>query len=208
MRGHYKNCLDPADCWCEVKRLSNVFIVTGAILVLEIVGAIISRSLGLWADAVHVFGDSAAITVTLIAVVIFKLGIRGNEVRDTASRINIGLLFLMAGWIAFEAIERFQNPKDITSEIMIVVAFIGGVGNVIQHVILERAATEHKHRAHRTLSLHVLWDLWQSIGVVVGGILILWSGFVWIDPLLSLGIAVGIVWCAIKLILDPDDKDH
>ncbi|MDP3726572.1 MAG: cation diffusion facilitator family transporter [bacterium] len=208
MSGHYKNCPDPTDCWCEVKRLSWVFGVTGAILVFEIIGGMVSRSLALWADAVHVFGDSAAIMVTLIAAVLIKLNIRTHDAQETASRINIGLLFLMTGWIAFEAIERFQNPKDIANGAMIIFAFIGGVGNASQHLILKHAAAEHKHRAHQALTLHIISDFWQSVGVVVGGILIWWSGFLWIDPLISLGIAISIARCAIQLALDTNEKDH
>ena len=208
MTGHYTDCPDPTDCWCEVKRLSGVLGVTMVILALEVIGGIISGSLALLADAVHVFGDGAAIVVTVIAAVLVRFNARTQEVRDAAFRINIGLLFLMVGWIAFEAIERFQNPGEVNAPIMIAVAFMGGVGNFIQHLMLQGAADEHKHHAHHALSLHVISDLWQSIGVVVGGILIWISGWFWIDPLVSMGIAVWIARCAIRLALDPHSEHY
>ena len=204
MAGHYINCFDPADCWCEVRRLSRVLVVTLTILVLQVIGGIISGSLALIADAGHVFGDSAAIVVTLLAAVLFKLGAKTRQVHETAFRINIGLLFLVAGWIVFETIERFQEPKEIMSPVMVTIAFIGGMGNYIQHRILEGASAEHKHRAHRSLSVHVVSDLLQSGAVVAGGILIWASNWVIVDPLLSLLIAGWICFKATQLMFDPD----
>lgn len=208
MKGHYTSCIDPTDCWCEVKRLSRVLWVVLAILVLEIVGGNISGSLALLADAGHVFGDSTAVVVTLLAAVLVRFGAQAQRVHDAAFRINIGLLFLIAGWIVLEAAERFQDPREIISPVMVFVAFVGGVGNYIQHRILEGAADEHKHKAHRALSLHVISDLMQSVAVVVGGIAIWISGWVIIDPLLSVGIAFWIAYRAFQLALDPHYGHH
>ncbi|MCH7597640.1 cation transporter [Patescibacteria group bacterium] len=208
MKGHYIDCPDPTDCWCEVRRLSRVGWVTLAILIFEIIGGTVSGSLALLADAGHVFGDSAAVVVTLLAAVLVKFGTQPHRVRDAAFRINIGFLFLIAGWIVFEAIERFQDPREIISHVMIFFAFVGGVGNYLQHYILEGAADEHKHKAHRSLSLHVISDLIQSVAVVAGGILIWISGWVLIDPLLSVGIACWIAYRAICLALDPHGEHH
>ena len=129
MKGHYINCPDPTDCWCEVRRLSKVLWITLGILIFEIIGGIVSGSLALLADAGHVFGDSTAVVVTLFAAVLVRFGAQTQRVRDFAFWINIGLLFLIVIWIVFEAIKRFGNPNEIMSSVMIVVAFIGGVGN-------------------------------------------------------------------------------
>ena len=208
MAGHYEDCLDPTDCWCEVKRLFRVLWVTLLILILEIGGGLYSGSLALLADAGHVFGDSTAIVVNIIAALLVKFNARTKRVRDAAFRINIGLLFLVAGWIMFEAIERLENPGEVLGPVMVVVAFMGGVGNFIQQRILAAAAAEHKHHAHRALSLHVLSDLMQSVAVVIGGIIIWIGGWNFIDPVLSIGIAAWIVYQAIRLSLNPNGHGH
>ncbi|MCH7529603.1 cation transporter [Patescibacteria group bacterium] len=206
MKGHFINCPDPTDCWCEVRRLSRVLWITLAILIFEIIGAIVSNSLALFADAGHVFGDSTAIVVTLLAAVLVRFGAQAKRVRNVAFWINIGLLFLIVIWIVFEAIKRFENPNEIISSVMIVVAFIGGVGNYWQHHVLEGAASEHKHHAHRALSFHVISDLIQSVVVVIGGILIWISGWILIDPLLSIGIACWIVYRTFQLVFNSYDE--
>lgn len=203
MKGHYADCPGTTDCWCEVKRLFLVLGVTFLILALEIIGGTISGSLALIADAGHVFGDSAAIMANLLAAVLIKFGAQKQRAHDVAFRFNIGLLFLVAGWIVFESIERFQDPHEIISPVMVSIAFVGGVGNYWQHLILKGAAEEHKHHAHHALSAHVMGDLMQSVAVVVGGILIWIFGWVLVDPLLSIGIAYWIARRAYQLAFDP-----
>ncbi|MBI4120633.1 MAG: cation transporter [Parcubacteria group bacterium] len=206
MAGHYADCSGPARCWCEVRRLSLVLALTVAILVLEILGGWYSGSLSLLADAGHVFGDGTAIMVAIIAATLVRFRAKTERVIEAAFRINIGLLFLLAGCIAFEALLRLGNPEAIVSPVMVIVAFLGGVGNFFQHRILERAADEHKHKGHRALSLHVLSDLWQSAAVVLGGIALWAGGPVIIDPLLSLGIAAWIVYQGIQLALEAKEE--
>ena len=204
-KGHYSNCFDPTDCWCEVRRLSKVLWITFGILLLEIIGGVISNSLALYADAGHVFGDSTAIIVTLIAAVLIKFGSHTQNVRNTAFWINIGLLFLIAGWVMFEAIERFQKPHEIMGPVLVGAAFLGGLGNWWQHAVLEGAADEHKHHAHHALSFHIISDLMQSIVVVIGGIVIWVSGWFVIDPILSVGIACWIIYRAVQLSLGQSE---
>ena len=208
MKGHYAKCFTPTNCWCEVKRYALVLGIVLAVLVLEIVGGDYSKSLALIADAGHVFGDSIATMTMLLAAVLVKYGAQKQRVLDVAFWINIMLLFLVAIWIVFEAIERFQDPHEIVSSVMISVAVLGGVGNYFQHHVLEGAADEHKHGGHRVLSAHVIGDLMQNVAVVLGGIPIWIFGWVWIDPLLSIGIAYWIGRTALRLALDPHRGRH
>ncbi len=207
MTGHYKNCSGTGECWCEIKRLSMVLGVTVVILLFEIIGGWLSGSLALMADAGHVFSDSAAIVVTLMAATLIKIRARTEWARDIAFKINIGLLLLVSSWIGFEAIERFQNPGEILSPILVSFALLSGVGNYLQHRLHKGAAKEHKDHAHRALSVHIISDLMQSGAVVLGGIAIWISGLAVIDPLLSLGIAVWIIYRAFELVLDPSDNN-
>ncbi|MBI4118401.1 MAG: cation transporter [Parcubacteria group bacterium] len=194
MAGHYPDCPGPATCWCEVRRLSLVLGLTIAILILEIFGGWYSGSLALWADAGHVFTDSAGIVVTIGALVLMRLW-KQNKAREVASRINIGLLFLLAGTVAFETFERLTNPVPVVSPVVIVViASIGGIGNFFQHKML-KASTEN----HEALLQHIFSDLVLSMAVVVGGVTMWAFGWFLVDPLLSLVIALWIFYQALKL---------
>ncbi len=196
---HHHNCLNPADCWCEIRGLLRVLWITLAILGLEVAGGLFSGSLALLADAGHVFVDNAAITVAIMAAVLVKCRFDQNRVRATGLQTNIVLLWGLVLWILFEAHDRFNQPESIRSGVMILVATVGGLGNFLQHKILADSPDEHKHEIHESLRVHVLSDLIQSGGVVIGSILIFLTGWIIIDPILSVIIAVWITIQTIKL---------
>lgn len=200
-QGHYKNCLDPADCWCKVRRISYVLYIAGAIIVIQTAAGLFSGSIALLSDAGHTAFDSAGTIVVLIAALFVQFGSSAKKADNRAFFLNILLLFFAVGFIMYEAIDRLvENERAIVSWVMIIAGFIGGTGNFIQRSILERAAEEHKDDAHESLSFHYLTDIGTSAGVVVGGIAIYMTGYSVIDPILSLGIALWILWGTIKLI--------
>lgn len=183
-----------------------MLLVTVGILALEIVGSIISGSVALLADAGHVFIDGAAVLATLSAAFFVKIA-RAEKARRAAFWFNVMLLFFVAGFVAYESVERFlAPPEEIVSPLMVAIALLGGAGNYLQHRLLSSAAHEHKHH-HRALSKHVISDLFQSGAVVLGGVIIWTTGFVLIDSLLGAGIAVWIFWQAIWLTLHPDGSN-
>lgn len=190
----HHNCSNPADCWCEVKRLLRVLWITLVIFGLEVTGGLISGSLALLADAGHVFVDKVAIIVAIAAAILVKYGFDQNRVHPIGFRINIALLWLVVGWILFEAYGRFKQPENINSGIMTAAAAAGMLGNLIQHRILEGSPDEHKHQIHESLSMHVLSDLIQSGGVVAGAVIMLLTGWLIIDAVLSISIALWIAW--------------
>ena len=196
---HHSNCSNPADCWCEVRRLLTVLLVTLAILVLEVIGGLVSGSLALLADAGHVFVDNAAVSVAILTAILVKRRFNRNRVRTFGLQTNIVLLWSIVLWILIEAYERFNEPESIKGWVMITVAALGGLGNLLQHRILEESPLEHKHEVHESLRIHVLSDLIQSGGVVVGSVLILLTGRVIIDPILSVVIAAWIAIQTVKL---------
>ncbi|MBI2108720.1 MAG: cation diffusion facilitator family transporter [Parcubacteria group bacterium] len=202
MRGHYKDCsTDPADCWCKVRRYSHVLVVAGIIIAIQVFAGWFSGSIALLSDAGHTAFDSTGTIVVLIAALFVRFGSSAKRADNKAFFLNILLLFFAVGFITYEAIDRlFGNERAIVSWVMIIAGFIGGIGNFIQHSILEGAAEEHKDRAHKSQSFHYLTDIVTSAGVVVGGIAIYMTGYSVIDPILSLGIASWILWGTIKLI--------
>ena len=134
-----------------------------------------------------------------MAAVLVKRRFDQNRVRLTGLRTNIVLLWGVVLWILVEAHDRFDQPESIKGGIMILAAAIGGLGNFFQHRILEDSPDEHKHEVHESLRVHVLSDLIQSGGVVIGGILILLTDWVIIDPILSAIIAAWIIIQTIRL---------
>lgn len=201
---HFTKCPRTGNCWCEAQRYSAVLALTLAILAGEVLGAQLSGSLALMADAVHVLMDGGAIFVS-IAIAVFLRTRHAHEatIRARGAKIQASLLAIAAVWIALEAVERLQNPVEIKSITMIVVALLGTAGNYLQHRMLEGG--EHRGNRnvnHRALDCHILSDLAQSIAVVVGGIVIALWGACWVDTLLSLGVAVVMICWAVAIFRD------
>lgn len=186
--GHFDSCGTPYDCWCEVKRFGVIFGIAIMILIGEVVGGIISLSLALLADAGHVFTDTGAILVAIIVSYRVKCGANEARTRKVGGYINALLLGGITIWIAVEARERFQHPQEVVSWVMVSIAVLGTIGNYAQHRIIESA--DEDHVTHESMRLHILSDLMQSFGVVFGGILIWVTGWVLIDPIISMAIAL------------------
>lgn len=185
--GHFNGCTTPQNCWCEIKRYGLIFGIAAMILIAEVVGGIVSQSLALLADAGHVFTDTGATIVAIIVAYRVKHGANEAKTRKVGGYINALLLGGVSVWVGVEAIERFQQPREVVSWVMISIAVLGTIGNYVQHRIMESADEEHV--THESMQLHILSDLLQSVGVVFGGILILVTDWVWIDPTLSIVIA-------------------
>jgi len=198
MSGHFESCTTPQSCWCEIKRYGIIFGIAAMILIAEVVGGIISHSLALLADAGHVFTDTGATFVAIIVAYRVKRGDNEAQTRKVGGYINALLLGVVAVWVGLEAIERFQSPREVVSWVMISIAVLGTIGNYVQHRIMESADEEHV--THESMRLHILSDLLQSVGVVLGGILIWMTGWVLIDPAISMIIAFMMAWWAWKLL--------
>ena len=186
-RGHFNGCDIPTDCWCEVKRYGILFGIAGMILIAEVVGGIVSQSLALLADAGHVFTDTGALLVSIVVGYNVKCGANETRTRKIGGYINALLLGGVAVWVLVEAVERFQEPREIVNWVMVSIAMFGTIGNYAQHRMMD--SVDQEHVTHESMRLHILSDLMQSIGVVVGGILIWVTSWVLIDPIISIAIA-------------------
>ena len=167
----------------------------GGFMIVEVVGSIVSGSLALLADAGHMLTDSAAIGLALFAT---WLSGRSANARTTfgyhrtevlAALANTLGLWLIAGWIFFEASRRFWETPEVHGEVVVGVGLVGLIVNIVAAVVLHRAAGEslNVEGAYK----HVLADLLGSVGVIVSGILVL--AFEWwiADPILS--VVVGLL---------------
>lgn len=190
-------------------------ILTSLILAAEIIGGIWSGSLALLSDAAHVFSDIFALALSYFAL---RLAMRPPDDQHSygwhraevlAALVNGVSLLVIAIGIWVEAFKRWQNPVEIRSIEMMIIAVIGLAVNVAVAVIL--GGHDHHHdelevqkENHRNLNvqsafLHVLGDLISSIGVIVAAVLIRITSAYWIDPLISTIIGIIILVSAYRV---------
>jgi cobalt-zinc-cadmium efflux system protein len=115
-----------------------------------------------------------------------------------ASLFNALGLFALTGWIVYESIGRLLSPVHVAGPAMVVVAVIGLVVNVVTAWILGRSGAEDLNT--RSALFHMLGDLFSSVVIVVGGVVLLRTGWDWIDPALSLVVALVVFWWAVGLL--------
>jgi len=178
--------------------------LTAVTLVAEVIGGFWTNSLALLSDAAHVFMDLFALGLSLAAI---RLAARPVSDRRTygwhraeilASLINgLSLLIITVG-ILHEAWSRFQHPEPVKSREMFVIAVIGLVMNLIAARLLHGHA--HDDLNVRSAFLHVLGDALASVGVIVGGLIMLQTGWYVADSLISAGIALIIGWGALRIL--------
>ncbi|MFC0016059.1 MULTISPECIES: cation diffusion facilitator family transporter [Allobacillus] len=180
------------------KSLMISFILITAFMVVEVIGGLLTNSLALLADAGHMLSDAISLGVAFLA---FTLGERSANYSKTygykrfeilAAVFNGVTLILIAGFIFYEAYQRFTDPPEVASTGMLVIATIGLIVNLIVAWILMKGDTEENLNL-RAAFLHVLGDLLGSVGAIVAALLILFFGWGWADPLASVLVALLIL---------------
>ena len=169
----------------------------GGYMVAEIIGGLLSGSLALLADAAHMFTDAAAIGLALFAMwlsgrpasVERTFGFHRTEV--LAALVNALSLWLIAGWIFFEAFRRLSEPPEVQGPLMLIVGAIGLAVNIVVVLILHRSA-EHSINVEAAF-WHVVADLMGSVGVILSGLLVTVFGWWIADPILSVLIGLLIL---------------
>jgi cobalt-zinc-cadmium efflux system protein len=178
-----------------IKRLGWSLVVTLIIFIAEVIGGLLSHSLALLSDAGHMLTDAFALGLSLIALLIMR---RPSDHKATYGYQRIGLLaalingislVVIAIFIFVEAYKRFHAPPEINSSVMLSVAAAGLLGNLVMAWILG-----HKHHDLNMKSawLHVLGDTVSSAGVIIAGLIIMFTGWLLVDT-----IASAIVGCMI-----------
>jgi cobalt-zinc-cadmium efflux system protein len=167
------------------------------VLILEVAGGFVTNSLALFSDAGHVLIDLLAL---LLAYFAMRLSRRGTTEQFTygyyraeilAAMVNAIILFLLTLYIFYESYLRFLSPSPINGPEMFIIAVIGLAANL--YVVLKMHGDERENLNVRGAYLHVLSDTISSIGVVVGGGLIIVTGNYIFDPLVSAAIGVFIL---------------
>jgi cobalt-zinc-cadmium efflux system protein len=178
-------------------RMGLAALITGSFMFVEVVGGIAADSLALIADAGHMLTDFASLALAWFA---FRLARRPADWKRTYGfdRFQVliaftnGLaLFVIAAWIVYEAIDRLMGTPHVDGGIMVGVAIAGLLVNIAAFWLLRGADRENLNV--RGAAIHVLGDLLGSVAALVAGAVILMTGWMPIDPLLSLLVAVIIV---------------
>ena len=183
---------------------SNEKAVGAAAALAELVGGVLSGSLALLADAGHMLTDFAALMLAWFA---FRLARRPADWKRTygfdrfsvlAAFVNGVALFAIAAWIVVEAVRRLLNPGEVLGGVMLVIAVAGLAVNIAAFWILMRGDNENLNV--RAAAIHVMGDLLGSVAAILAALVILFTGWTPIDPLLSVLVALLILRSACKVV--------
>lgn len=171
------------------------FIIITVYMLVEAIGGFLTNSLALLADAGHMLSDAVSLGIALLA---FKLGEKAANYNKTygykrfeilAAVFNGVTLVVIAIFIFYEAIGRFQNPPAVASTGMFIIACIGLLINLLVAWIMMRGGDVHDNLNMRGAFLHVVSDMIGSIGAVTAALLMMLFGWDWADPLASVIVA-------------------
>jgi len=188
----------------NLKRVMIALVLTGTFMFVEIAGGILSGSLALLADAGHMLTDTMALALAAAAFHVSKRPPGGSltygyqRFQILAAFVNGLSLLLIVGWILYEAVERFIYPRDILGETMLVVAAAGLVVNIFSFAVLHTGDQDNLNI--RGAALHVAGDLLGSVAAIVAAIVIIYTGWTLIDPILSVAVAMLILRSAWSLV--------
>jgi cobalt-zinc-cadmium efflux system protein len=186
------------------RHLGAALLVTASFFLVEIAGGLLAGSLALLADATHMFADLGALTLAYAAMSFaerppsrrYTFGLFRAEI--LAAFVNAQILLLVSAGIFYEAYRRFRTPAPIEFDVMLVTAAIGLAANLAAMRLLHG----HHHRSVNVRAAYVeeFTDMLGSVAVIAGALVMRWSGWLWIDALLSAAIAVVILPRALALL--------
>lgn len=185
------------------RRVAIAGILTGVFMLAEVAGGIISGSLALIADAAHMLTDTGSLALAWLG---YKLGERPADAERSygfarmkilAAFTNGILLILLSLWITWEAIHRLLEPTDVIGGVLLGVAIGGLVINIIAFAVLHGGSKEDLNM--QGALWHVAGDLLGSVAAIGAALIILTTGWMPIDPLLSVLVALLVGWAGIRI---------
>jgi len=191
------------------RRLSFALVIVAAIMVAEIVGGLLSNSLALLGDAGHMLVDALALGISILAIRIARRPATAtrtfgyHRVEIMAALVNGVILGLMAVYIFYEAYQRFLDPPEVRTTLMMAVAGVGLVANLCAMWLLREVRKQSLNV--KAAFWHVLGDTVSSFGVIVGGAVIAVTGWGIVDPIIAVLIGGIILWGAVRLVRESAD---
>ena len=205
----------------NTRRVQIALALTASFMFVEVVGGLVSGSLALLADAGHMLTDTMSLALALVA---FRLSDRPADAKRSfgysrfqilAAFVNGISLLMIVIWILIEAADRLMNPSEVMGTTMLAVAGIGLAVNIASFTVLH-GGDQHNLNI-RGASLHVLGDMLGSVAAIVAALVIMTTGWMPIDPILSVAVSALILrsaWLLIRksahILLEgsPDDLDE
>jgi cobalt-zinc-cadmium efflux system protein len=179
------------------RRLAIGMALTGGFMAVEAIGGWLVGSLALIADAGHMLSDVVALGLSWAA---FRMSRRQADPRHSfgyhrlqvlAALVNGLALLALAVWISFEAVGRFRTPVDVQSVPMLAVAAVGLAVNLVVFRLLHGGDSDNLNM--QGAAMHVLGDLFGSIGAIAAALIIMTTGWTQADPILSIAVVLLIL---------------
>ncbi|MDG4715244.1 cation diffusion facilitator family transporter [Winogradskyella marincola] len=186
------------------RKLLITIVLNIVITVAQVIGGLVSGSLSLISDALHNFSDVLSLIVSYVAA---KLSQQKASINRTfgykraeilAAFINASTLIIVAIILIKEAVERFQNPQQINSNLVIWLSLIAIIANGLSVLLLKKESTNNINM--RSAYLHLLTDMLASVAVLIGGLLMKYYQLFWVDSLLTLLIALYLIYVGYDLL--------
>lgn len=180
--------------------------ISGAFFVIELGGGILTNSLALISDAGHLLTDVGSLGLALFA---FWFAAHPPSAQRSygyyraeilAAMVNGLALWGISVYIFYEAYQRFLSPPQVDSLPMLIIASIGLLANVSALLVLKRATG--KSLNVKAAYMHVMTDAWQSVGVIIAGLVMVFSRFYLADPIISVVIGAFIVYSGGRIVAD------
>jgi cobalt-zinc-cadmium efflux system protein len=190
----------------EKRKLILSLSITSVVMIVEVVGGFLTHSIALISDAGHMFTHCFALGISLAAIMIARkplchhrtFGLYRAEI--VAAFVNGLFLLFVVAIIIYEAVLRIIHPEDVLSLQMLMIALVGLAVNLISIGILHGSHKEDMNV--RSVFYHMIADAASSVGIVVAAIVIFYTGWNIIDPLVSLGISGVIIYWAWGILKD------
>lgn len=186
------------------QKLLITIVLNIVITVAQVVGGLVSGSLSLLSDALHNFSDVISLIISYVASKLAKqkasihrtFGYKRAEI--LAAFINASTLIVVAILLIIEAVKRFKHPQDIESGLVIWLSIVAIIGNGFSVLLLKKSSENNINM--RSAYLHLLTDMLASVAVFIGGLLMKYYALFWVDSLLTLLIALYLIWVGYDLL--------
>lgn len=178
-------------------RLWAVVAILAVFLAVEVAGAVVTNSLSLLSDAGHMLTDLVGIGMALAAIHVANRRVQQSHrtfglyrLEILAASANAVLLFAVGLYVLWEAVDRLRHPESVQSGEMLVIAIVGALANVVCFLLLREGANDSLNI--RGAYLEVLADLLTSVGVIIAALVIAFTSWDWVDPIIGAGIGLFI----------------
>ncbi|MEM3666569.1 MAG: cation diffusion facilitator family transporter [Candidatus Bathyarchaeia archaeon] len=178
--------------------------ITAVFFIIELIGGIMTNSLALLADAWHMLNDASALVFAFVAAWIAERPIDAKKTfgyyraEILAAFLNGIFLWIVVAFIFYEAIQRIQNPAAVEIFEMLIIAFLGLLANGMSAFVLSKSKKESLNV--KGAFLHVAADAAGSVGVISAGVIMYFTGWYQVDPLISMLVGILIFHSSFKLV--------